>query len=300
MRLPYPDASRPFRLLVLLVVLFAASLASGADFRIVSEVYLDGEKEPFSTNRTLFRAGVVYDYLEAPGMTTVFDPARQRFLLLDPETKLRCEVATPKIAEFNGALRQRALKHADPLLRFMAQPAFTIDPSPGPQRLVMTSPLVSYRLKTTPVEEDALRQYIEFSDWYAQLNTMVNVGSPPPFPRIEVNRELNKRGWMPLEVQLLISVRQSRGGNRDVKLLSRHDVMWRLLGEDLQAIERTADEMATYEQVTFEVFQQRGNALAGAPPAPNADAQDAPLPAEGVRRASATEPARNIAGPKRR
>lgn len=289
-------ASRGARLFGALALCAAVCVSATADdFRIVSEIYLGDEAEPRSTNRTLFRAGVVYDYLEQPGLTTVFDPARHRFLLLDPETKLRCVVDTKQVAEFNAALRQRAADHVDPLLKFMANPQFTLDPAPPQGKLVMTSPLMSYRLKTERIKSPAaLRQYIEFSDWYAQLNTMVNPGSPPPFARLEVNRQLSERGEMPLEVQLTISVHQQTGGNREVVLLSRHEVAWRLLGEDRQAIEQTADEMATFKQVTFNEFQSRGNALAGTPPAPNGEAAPEPKPAaerNAVRRASASEPA---------
>ena len=305
MRLSFAWASRGLRLfgLVALCAMICASAAAD-DFRIVSEVYFGDEAEPRSTNRTLFRAGVVYDYLEQPGLTTIFDPARHRFLLLDPETRLRCVVDTKEVADFNEALRGRAADHVDPLLKFMAKPQFTLDPASPQGKLVMTSPLMSYRLTTTKIESPtALRQYIEFSDWYAQLNTMVNPGSPPPFARLEVNRQLHARGEMPLEVQLTISVRQQTGGNREVVLLSRHEVSWRLLGEDRQAIEQTADEMATFKQVTFSDFQSRGNALAGAPPAPNGEAAPQPKPAaerNAVRRASANESATKSSAPKRK
>jgi len=291
-------------LALLLVGLVAApsSVAVATDFRIVSEVYFD--KDVVSTNRTLFRAGVVYDYLKAPGLTTVFDPARQRFILLDPATKLRCEVDTVQVAQFNNALRTRADQNADPLLRFMAQPNFAIEENQPPGTLKLTSPLITYQLKTMRVEDaEALRQYIEFCDWYAQLNTMVNPGSPPPFARMKVNQELRKRQEMPLEVELTISVRQPRGGNRQVALRSRHQIAWRLLGEDSVLIDQTAEEMAIFKEVTFQEFQERGNALAGAPPAPG-DAPVAPVPAAGdgnaVRKASAIEAKKKPAATKRK
>lgn len=296
------------RVLTLMLVGLTATtsrLAVAADFRIVSDVLLNNAV--VSTNRTLFRAGVVYDYLQAPGLTTVFDPARQRFILLDPETKLRCEVGTVQVAQFNNALRERAAKSADPLLQFMAQPAFQIEGNKAPGMLKLLSPLVSYQLKTARVEDaEALRQYIEFCDWYAQLNTMVNPGSPPPFARMKVNQVLRSRQDMPLEVELTISVRQPKGGNRQVVLRSRHQVAWRLLGEDTVAIDQTAEEMAVFKEVTFQEFQERGNNLAGAPPAPGTgeDADVAPVPAvgdgNGVRKASAVEAKKKPAATKRK
>ncbi len=285
------------------LVVAPSSMVLATDFRIVSEVFLD--KDVVSTNRTLFRAGVVYDYLKAPGLTTIFDPARQRFILLDPETKLRCEVDTVQVAQFNNALRKRAAENADPLLRFMAQPAFQIEGNKAPGMLKLLSPLVSYQLKTTRVEDaEALRQYIEFCDWYAQLNTMVNPGSPPPFARMKVNQVLRNRQEMPLEVELTISV-QAKGGNRQVVLRSRHQVAWRLLGEDTVAIDQTAEELAVFKAVTFQEFQERGNNLAGTPPTPGdgQDADVAPVPAvgdgNGVRKASAVEAKKKPAPTKR-
>lgn len=276
------------------LVVAPSSVALATDFRIVSDVLLNNAV--VSTNRTVFRAGVVYDYLQAPGLTTVFDPARQRFILLDPETKLRCEVGTVQVAQFNNALRARAAQNADPLLQFMAQPVFQIEGNKAPGVLKLLSPLVSYQLKTARVEDaEALRQYIEFCDWYAQLNTMVNPGSPPPFARMKVNQVLRSRQEMPLEVELTISVKQPKGGNRQVALRSRHQVAWRLLGEDSVAIDQTAEEMAIFKPVTLQEFQERGNNLAGAPPAPGDGevADVAPVPStsdsDGVRKASAVE-----------
>lgn len=240
------------------VALVSAHTVRATDFRITSEVFAGDAKEPVCTNITLFRAGLVYDYLNAPETVTVFDPIRGRFVLLDPVQQIQCEVPTKDVALFNEELKTRAGSAKDPLLQFMSAPQFkTITPQPNVVHL--TSELLNYRIVTTRVKDAAaLKQYMEFSDWYARLNTMVNPGSPPPFCRMAMNQVLYKRGEMPTRLELMIRPAQPVPGARDVRLRSEHQVAWKLLGEDLRNIETTGEHLATYQRVSFDDFIQAG------------------------------------------
>jgi hypothetical protein len=238
--------------------LLTATVAAATDFRIASQVFVGDGKQAASTNITLFRAGIVYDYLSEPESVTIFDPLRGRFVLIDPVEQIQCEVATKEVAAFNDELRLRAAGSQDPLLQFMANPQFkVITPQPGV--LHLTGPHMNYRIQVQRVgDKGAVRQYVEFSDWYARLNTLMNPGSPPPFTRISMNQILLERGEVPKEVMLTVRPAQHVPNAREVQLRSTHDVSWKLLADDLRRIDSTGEQLATFQQVSMDDFINAG------------------------------------------
>ena len=215
--------------------------APGDDFRIETKVYAGKGKEPASRNTTLFRAGFVYDYLSDDGQVVVFDPARGRFIVLDPPRKLKAEVKTDRVRKLVDSLHDLAARSGSAAVRFAADPRFAVDFSADGD-LALTSQHIKYRLKTIPAATpEAAAQYREFSDWYARFNTMANPGSPPPFPRLAVNAELGERGLVPTEVQF---------ATRSVTLRTEHYVSWRLLEGDHRRIAETANQLATFEEMS--------------------------------------------------
>jgi hypothetical protein len=216
--------------------------AAADDFRIETKVYTGKSKQPASRNTTLFRAGFVYDYLSDDGQVVVFDPARGRFIVLDPVRKLKAEVKTERVRKLVDSLHDLAARSGSAAVRFAADPQFEVDFSADGD-LALTSTHVKYRLKTVPAATpEAAAQYREFSDWYARFNTLANPGSAPPFPRLAVNAELAERGLVPTEVQF---------STRSVALRTEHYVSWRLLDADHRRIAETANQLATFEEVDF-------------------------------------------------
>lgn len=239
-------------------VLAWSGSVNAADFRIISQVYAGNAKQPASSTLTLFRAGVVYDYLSQPETVTVFDPLHGRFVMLDPVEQIQCEIPTREVASFNDELKLRASGSKDPLLQFMANPQFRTS-TPQPEIVHLSSQFMTYRIQVQRVTDAAaIRQYVEFSDWYARLNTLMNPGSPPPFTRMAINQVLLERGEIPREVLLTVRPAQQLPNGREVQLRSTHEVSWKLLADDMRRIEKTGEQLATYELVSLDDFQQAG------------------------------------------
>ncbi|MBX7075578.1 MAG: hypothetical protein K1X71_20750 [Pirellulales bacterium] len=247
------------RAIALAVALLSTSLlqmVTATDFKITSQVYVADREEPVSQNITLFRAGLVYDFLSLPESITIFDARRGLFVLLDPARQVQTEIPTREVAAYNEELKQHALAHKDALLRFLAEPKFQ---AATPKRgvLELTSPNMTYRVSIRACNDaTALRQYQEFSDWYAQLNTVVNPGSAPPFTRIALNRALFERHVLPMQVELTIVPAAAPAPRREVKLLSKHTIAWKISGEDLRRIDEAGQLLTSLAKVSFEEFQR--------------------------------------------
>lgn len=232
------------------------SPARGEDFRIETKVFVAGEKDPLSQNVTLFRAGVVYDYLADPPRIAVFDKPHGRFVLLDTVKKQKTEINTEQVSTFCAELRNLAVSGPNRFLKFMGDPQFNpaLDERTG--ELTMASEFVTYKVQTTPAKSPEIAHQVrEFSDWYMRLNVMTNRGSMPPFARLAVNEELDNNTLIATQVEMTLAA-QNRNNAKPIVMRSEHAVAWRLLARDLDRISETGNQLANFKTVSFTDFMQ--------------------------------------------
>lgn len=226
------------------------------DFRIETKVFVDNDKAPVSQTVTLFRAGVVYDYLADPPRVAVFDKPHGRFVLLDVVHKHKTEIDAEQVMNFCDELRNLAVSGPNAYLKFMGNPQFepALDEHSG--KLTMASEFVTYKVQTTPAKNaEVAHQIREFSDWYMRLNAMTQRGSRPPFPRLAVNEELDRRELVATHVQMTLA-EQGRATKQPLVMRSEHAVAWRLLPRDLDRISETGNQLANFRSVSFNEFMQ--------------------------------------------
>ena len=235
-----------------LVITWAApSIAAAEGFRIETKIFVGDEKEPASETTTLFLDGVVYDFLAQPEQIAVFRKASGdkpgRFILLDPQERIRTEVSTDQVAGAMSKLRTWASRQVDPFLQFAADPQFKESFEAESGRLVLASHLESYTVDTTPSEQtQRLAEYREFLDWYTQLNTLLSAG-PPPGPRLQLNEALARHQVVPLTVEL------TRAGEKE-PLRAEHKFIWRLSEDDVERIDDVRASLAAYRVVPNDQF----------------------------------------------
>ncbi len=238
--------------LVLLLVGFVV-ICRADDFHIESSVYNGKDPKPVSQNTTIFRAGIVYDYLSDKSVA-VFDKPRGRFLLVDPVRHVKTEVKTDELQRFCDELQERAAKEKNAYVKFVSNPHFDVSIDEKTAELLLKSPHMTYRVSTLKAEsDDAAQQYREFSDWYARLNAMTN--HTPPFPRMVVNEELLNRGLVATQVQLTIPQQVVNLG-QGVSLRSEHQIKWKLLKLDLDMITTTETQLGSFKPVSLEKYQR--------------------------------------------
>ncbi len=236
---------------VVLSWLTGASRAVAEEFRIQTRVFVGDEEQPVSETTTLFLDGVVYDFLDTPSQVAVFRKPGGgrpgRFILLDPTHKMRTELSTDQLAGAMEKLRAWAAQQTDPFLQFAADPQFTESFDPQTGKLTLTSLIETYQVDTAKTDHaEALTEYHEFLDWYAQLNTLL-VGGPPPEPRLKLNAALARYKVIPLKVE------RTRAGEED-PVWAEHEFTWRLSRQDRNRIDTVRESLASYRAVTNEEF----------------------------------------------
>ena len=245
-----------------------ASTASAADFKLENKVFSGSEKQPYSHTTTIFRAGIVYDYLADPenpdevDEVTVFDFARGRFVLLDMRLKLKTELSSRLVKASTDSLKIRTDLADDPFASFLLNPAFEQEvvedaAGDGLNELLFNSKWLDYRVIVSAADSpEVAGDYRCFSDWYARLNTYVRPGSLPPFARLIVNEALGKRGELPREVHLTLKPKQGFAA-RKVRFHSEHAVTPHLGDGDRRRVAKTADDLTVFEAVDFKEYNKR-------------------------------------------
>lgn len=232
-------------------------MARAEDFRVENRVFVGDEKQPRSESTTIFYDNVVYDFLAKPAEITIFDKAHDRFLLLDVSRRIKTEVPMAQVREFGERLKQRANTQPDALLKFLVDPRFEEQSKDESGEMVFSSPWLTYRVTTEEAgSEGVSRQYNEFSDWYCQLNTLLNPGSRPPFARMLVNSALEARQRFPREVHLTLRSRDSLLARR-ITIRSEHQLIGQLVQSDRERIFQTDQYIAIFSPVKFDEYQKK-------------------------------------------
>ncbi len=238
---------------------------SAEEFRIETQVFVDDQTEPVDEKLTLFDRGIVYHFHSDPPQVCVFKESSGaspgRFVLLDSARRLRTELKTDEIRDFMKQLKVSAASQSDPIVRFAADPHFdesyVDEPDGTGGELTLESDVLHYRIVTQKAKDRLhLDRYREFSDWNAQLTTMLNVGSTPPFPRLAVNAAIAEREVLAREVHLTISARRPYRED-EVSIHAVHLIHWRLSKEDRQQIDRVASDLVTFKPVKFSEYRRR-------------------------------------------
>ena len=228
--------------------------AKTTDFRIDTKVYVGDEQQPNNSITTLFRGGVVYDFMTSPERVAIYDPQRRRFILLDPEHRTKVEIGEQQLTRYAAHIREWAARQDDALLKFLSDPKFEESFDKASGELKLAAKLYSYSVSTEqPTEAAALDEYRRFTDWYARLNSATNPGAMPPTGRLELNRALSKHQVMPKSVQLTVRRPGVRGG-RPMTIRTVHRTIWNLASSDLARIEKANDQLAAFTAVPLKDF----------------------------------------------
>ncbi|MGD0900808.1 MAG: hypothetical protein ABR915_23495 [Thermoguttaceae bacterium] len=233
--------------------LFGPAGAAGDDFRIENRVYVSNQRQPDAHSTTIFYGGVIYDFLDEPAEIVIFEKASQRFILLDPGRRVTSELSTSEITAFLARIRRRAMQHPEALVRFLADPAFAERFDKATGELTLENKWLTYRARLSAASPEVARQYREFSDRFAQLNSVLNPAARPPFARLCLNEALASRQATASAIDL--SVTPTKGGKTAI-VRSRHDLTASLSAADLKRVAEAREALTTFQPVSFEQYHK--------------------------------------------
>ncbi len=241
----------------LVIIQCASSDLLGQDFRIDSQVYVDGQSLPVSENITLFSSGIFYDFQisnsteNETGETVIFDSRQKRFTLLNHAKKTKLDLADLQLLSIYEGVRKETRQ--DHRSRFLTDDSFTEDIDLTANLVTLSTPQIEYRYSgAQPENVLILEQYNDFLYHF----TMLNVSDPtkvPPFARMELNKSIKRLGWVPSEIE--ISVKQNSLFRVAFKAKSKHTVRYQLSKKDQDRIVSIKKHWAHFKPVTLSEYR---------------------------------------------
>lgn len=223
----------------------------GQDFRIDSQVYVEGKSLPVSENITLFSSGVIYDFQISDNgeseteETVIFNSRLKTFTLLNHANRTKLDLVDLELLSIYEGVRKETRQ--DHRSRFLTDDTFVEDIDLSANLVTLSSPQIEYCYSgSQPAKVSILEQYNEFLHYF----TMLNVSDPtkvPPFARMELNKSIKRLGWIPTEIR--ISVEQNSLFREAFKAKSKHTVRYQLSEKDQARIESIKKRWSQYKPV---------------------------------------------------
>lgn len=227
--------------------------APAADFRVDNAIYRDGQSQPQSQGVTIFHQGVVYDFLSEPAEVIIFDKAHRRFILIDAARRVRSQISMEDVQGVVDRVKQRLSGHANPYMKWLADPAFEESFSPENAELTLRSSMLTYRAQVQSTDPEVAAQYHEFSDWYTKLNLALTPSSRPPFPRMMLNDAIDRHKGVAKEVHLTVALNASAA---PIKVTSRHQLTANLGTADMQRVTDARENLRSFPNVSLKDYRQ--------------------------------------------
>lgn len=248
-----------------LLVATGVWLALGAvfadEFKFENAVYEGDQKEPISRSITYFLDDAVYDSIKDPAEIAIFERTAQQFVLVDIGRRIRTELSTKDIAAFAQQLQQLAAKNVDPVIKFCAEPSFQEKFDAANEELTLSSQWLTYQVVLAPESnQQAVDQYREFCDWHARLNSLLNPGSLPPFPRLELNSALARHRALPTQV---VRKETSSKNNQVMTIRTEHRLVRPLTSTDQSHVTHLRSVLREFKSVSFEQYRKDSRKPAG-------------------------------------
>lgn len=215
---------------------------------------------------TLFHAGKTYDYINSVGEVIIFEPAHERFTILNTSRAMATRVKFSELTDMLGVAREEfrrylARPQADggptpevaAALRFQLAPEFETEYDESQRVVRLSSPFVRYIVSCSPPKTpEAVETYFRYADWMCRLNYVLHPQSQFPPPRLALNGALRSRDLMPVEVRLTVE------GETPARLRAEHQFHWQLDSTDRSLIhhwEMVLKDPAT-RRVSFSEYQR--------------------------------------------
>lgn len=225
---------------------FQAPECIAQGLRISTQVFDLDKKAPaeqmVSSSLTLCHNGRMYDYVDAADEVVIFDPVERKFTILNnargltttltfDEIRHKMDSIEPRTTAYIEELKAQggpsAIRMADSI-EFQMKPQFEQSFDATTQTLVLSSPVLTYRVQTNKWNEaDQVERYLIYADWTARLNFILHPGSLLPGPRLALNEALrNLKDRMPTSVELDLrpgDTRHLRASHKLTRSLSEDD-----------------------------------------------------------------------------
>jgi hypothetical protein len=273
-----------FSTLIFFALLFcfnAESDVGAQQFKIESQIYINGEDQPSSSNVTMFSDGLVIDF-QTKGTqaheVTILQPKQHQTILLDRLRRMKLVLDDVQLIKMADALRRETAQ--DKAAGFLVNERFEETILFDNRTATLKSPSIEYTVRgSRPTDLKVFPIYSNFIDAFTRLQ----VSDPhafSPFPRMRLNETIRKVGWIPSAVTVTFEPNQLM--KHGLTASSKHTYISELSSADQAQIAEIKNEWLNFELVDLYEFRHLkkptfGERMAGRNESPTAQNEQAPL-----------------------
>ena len=221
--------------------------------RIVTEIFRGNDSVPSGSNVTLFHDSLVYDFMYAhsgdatPVQVVVFDPQRQRIILLNATNNSQTELTLRAVDELIDLVEARNKDNKE--LAFLINVQFQ-KPVFQDGLLTLSSDKLVYQASgQKPKDDEHFHVIMQFMDQFAKLNA-TNPSALPPFARLLLNKQIRQHNFVPNQVKVNLEL-----DGQKISMTTKHEVSWELSKKDQQLIQYAKQLVSESRRVNFAQFR---------------------------------------------
>ena len=223
-------------------------------FKIESQIYVNGEDQPSSSNITMFSEGLVFDFQTNGTQShevTVLQPKQHRIIMLDRLRRMKLVLDDVQLIKMADALRRETSQ--DKSAGFLVNERFEETLSLDNGAATLKSPTITYSLRgSRPTNLKVFPIYSNFIESF----TRMQVSDPhafSPFPRMRLNETIRKVGWIPSEVK--VTFQPNPLMKEGLTATSKHTFIEGLSSTDQAKIAELKTEWLNFEAVDLYEFR---------------------------------------------
>ena len=238
-----------------LLIFLLTSTGMTQDFRIETDLYVGANAEPDLKYLTVFVGSTTYDFrLTEPIETAIYDSSTMQITLLSSSRQIRTDIRQSELIDFMAGIKAN-VRESEPLLYFACNPKFATEIDETSKTIDLTSSLLSYKIQAESPKanfQGCVSRYQDFADWSSRLSAM-RAGNLhlPPFARIEANRLVAQKGWIPAEV-----TRTTVSRSKKLELRAKHTIHWMVPDPDRRRIAKVSTELIDFKPVPYAQYAQ--------------------------------------------
>lgn len=227
------------------------------EFKILTEVFTAQSTSPVSINETIFLKGLVYDFRYAsnshsPLEVSIYQPQKRSFVLLDYAKQQRLELDSLQLIRIVEGMKTDINSHDQMKPVFMDD--FVAQNDIENYQVSVSNNFVTYSaVGQRPKNDSMLNGYFQFLDQF----TLVGATNPhalPPFPRMQLNREIKKIGFIPTQINLEIKPNDFRPTGLTAH--STHRLVGSLDASDVKKTKTAHQDWLTFKRIELAEYRQ--------------------------------------------
>lgn len=238
---------------------YAQSPNTTPSFKYTTNVFIGDAKTPSSTNHTVFKDGLIFDFRFSNESASdrieevvIYEPRKRNFILLDYSKKVRLDMDSFQIIRIVDGMKSELER--DERLQKLYLNGYTVENHVEDNFTSVKNDFIRYSARgKRPADETIIPTFIQYLEQFTRIRVS-DPKSMPPFPRMMLNGEIKKIGFVPEEIRLQMLPNELN--KTGFKANSSHHLEMSLDESDLERIRNAKRNWMNFRRIELAEYRK--------------------------------------------